>query len=175
MENIKLKVTSSDTLINFLRENLTNKSKNNIKTMIVNNQIYVNNKVQNNEYSRLETSPPTYQYRSISRLLLGQPVRYDDRTAQCTVLQRCHPCVHRRRQLYEARLHHRYKENQHTRFFCRKEQHIHRRGHHRSEKAAVHQEHRCFHPFPIQGIGRIGDAGSRHTPLYRYVFRSSSR
>ena len=47
MENIKLKVTSSDTLINFLRENLTNKSKNNIKTMIVNNQIYVNNKVQN--------------------------------------------------------------------------------------------------------------------------------
>ena len=39
MENIKLKVTSSDTLINFLRENLTNKSKNNIKTMIVNNQI----------------------------------------------------------------------------------------------------------------------------------------
>lgn len=44
MNDILLNVENDDILINFLKKNIRNKSKNNIKTMLLNNQIYVNDR-----------------------------------------------------------------------------------------------------------------------------------
>lgn len=69
MENIKFQVKKEETLINFLREKINNKSKNNIKTMIVNNQIYVNDKIQNKIMYNLNKNDivEVKKYRSINK------------------------------------------------------------------------------------------------------------
>lgn len=45
-DNIKIKVTNQDILFDFLKKNLTRKSKNNIKSLLSKKHVYVNNKLQ---------------------------------------------------------------------------------------------------------------------------------
>ena len=107
------------------------------------------NDIGREEFLKHAWEPPTYQYRPVDRLFPRQPLRHADCITEHTILPGCTPRFHAGRQLHEKELYHRHKENQRTRQFYRKKQHLLPQGNRRDERTVFHRKRGRLHPFLV--------------------------